>query len=100
MLSEREAQALRRIEQQLSADDPELAVLMTRTLPLRPSRTRRLVHNLVIGVALVLALLCMALGDVGAGLLAASFAGVVLALRRSWGRRWISRRRTRETGPA
>lgn len=100
-MSEREAHALRQIEQQLSSDDPKLVALMARKLPARPWLVRRFVQNLIIVVAALLATLCIALGDVGAGLAAALFACVVLVLRRS--SRWnsVSRRwRAWPSGPA
>jgi hypothetical protein len=82
VLSERDARALRQIEQQLAADDPRLAARMSQALPGRPSRWPRNVHNLVIAAALVSAVVCMAVGTVGAGLVAALFAGALVWVRR------------------
>ena len=83
MLSEREARALRQIEQQLAADDPRLAARMSRALPGRPWRWPRNFHNLVIAAVLLSAVVCLAVGAVGAGLATALFAVALLWARRS-----------------
>jgi hypothetical protein len=102
MLSEREAMALRDIARRLSADDPGFAARMLRTLPRRPPRGLRLVQDLVITVALVLAVIYIALAEVGSAFALALFACVVFGLwrarsrpgphRRFWPGRWASRR--------
>ena len=86
MLSEREARALRQIEQQLAADAPRLAARMSRALPGRPSRWPRNVQNPVIAAVLLSAVVCLAVGAVGAGLAAALFAGALVWARRSLAR--------------
>ena len=83
MLSEREARALRQIEQQLAADDPRLAARMSRALPGRPSLWPRNVQNPMIAAVLLSAVVCLAVGAVGAGPAAALFAGVLVWARRS-----------------
>ena len=81
MLSEREARALRQIEQQLAADDPRLAARMSRALPGRPSLWPRNVQNPMIAAVLLSAVVCLAVGAVGAGLAAALFAGALVWAR-------------------
>ena len=83
MLSEREARALRQIEQQLADDDPRLAARMSRELPGRPSRWPRILQNALIAAVLLSAVVCLAVGAVGAGLAAALFAGALVWARRS-----------------
>ena len=83
MLNEREARALREIEQQLAADDPRLAARMSRALPGRPSRWRRNLQISVIAAVLLSAVVCLAVGAVGAGLMTALFAVALLWARRS-----------------
>ena len=78
MLSEREARALRQIEQQLAADDPRLAATMSRALPGRPSLWPRNFQNPVIAAVLLSAVVCLVVGAVGAGLAAALFAGALV----------------------
>jgi len=85
VLSEREARALRQIEQQLAAEDPRLAARMSRALPSRPSRWPRTLQNSVIAAVLLSAVVCLAVGAVGAGLAAALFASALLWARRSLG---------------
>jgi hypothetical protein len=86
VLSEREARALRQIEQLLAADDPRLAARMSRELPGRPSRWLRKVQNVVIAAVLLSAVVCLAVGAVGAGLAAALFAGALV-----WARLFLAR---------
>jgi hypothetical protein len=93
VLSEREARALRQIEQQLAADEPRLAPRMSRALPGPPSRWLRNLQIPVIAAVLVSAVVCLAVGAVGAGLAAALFAGALVWARRflgcgagQWGR--------------
>ncbi len=96
VLSEREARALRQIEQQLAADAPRLAARMSRELPGKPSRWPWKLQNAVITAVLLSAVVCLAVGAVGAGLATALFAGALVWVRRSLargvvplpGRRW------------
>ena len=85
MLSEREARALRQIEQQLAADDPRLAARLSRALPVQPSVWPQKFQNLLITAVLLSAVLCLAVGAVGAGLAAALFAGALV-----WARRFLA----------
>ena len=85
MLSEREARALRQIEQQLAADDPRFASRISRALPGRPSRWPRKLQIPVITVMLLSAVLCLAIGAVSAGLNTALFAGALI-----WARRFLA----------
>lgn len=93
MLSEREAKALRRIEQQLAIDDPVLAARLSQALPGRPSRWPQRLHNLLITTVLLSAVLCLAAGAVGMGLAAALFAGALIWARRFLGCGAVPRRR-------
>ena len=81
MLSEREARALRQIEQQLAADAPRLAARMSRELPGKPSRWPWKLQDAVITAVLLSAVVCLAVGAVGAGLAAALFAGALVWAR-------------------
>jgi hypothetical protein len=83
VLSEREARALRQIEQQLAADDPRLAARLSRELPGKPWRWPRKFQNPVIAAMLLSAVVCLAVGAVGAGLAAALFAFALVWARRS-----------------
>jgi uncharacterized membrane protein YoaK (UPF0700 family) len=80
VLSERESKALRRIEQQLAVDDPGLAATLSPALPGRPARW----PQRLITATLLLAVLCLAVGAVGAGLATALFAGALI-----WARRFL-----------
>jgi uncharacterized membrane protein len=98
VLSEREQQALREIEQAISADDPGLASALRRSRMSTSAWWMRLAHDAVAAVAVVLAVLCVALGEVGPGFAAGLFAAVVIALRRrrfpprASRRPWLKRR--------
>lgn len=93
MLNEAELNALREIERTLSADDPSLAAKLKSARVGRSVRRERLARDLIITLALLLALVCMISGQVGAGLVAALFAAVVLVLRcRRFRPRWPRRR--------
>jgi hypothetical protein len=85
VLSEREAKALRQIEQKLTADAPGLAARMSRELPGKPSRWPRKFQNAVVAAVLLSAVVCLAVGAVGAGLWAALCGGVLV-----WARRYIA----------
>jgi hypothetical protein len=61
-----------------AADDPRLAARMSRALPGRPSLWPRNVQNPVIAAVLLSAVVCLAVGAVGAGLAAALFAGALV----------------------
>lgn len=56
---------------------------MSRALPGRPSRWSRIFRNPVIAAVLLSAVVCLAVGAVGAGLAAALFAGALVWARRS-----------------
>lgn len=86
MLSEREVRALRQIEQQLAADAPRLAARMSRELPGKPSRWPWKLQNAVIAGVLLTTVVCLAVGAVAAGLMAALFASALV-----WGRRFLAR---------
>jgi len=86
VLSERETRTLRQIEEQLAADDPRLAAKMSRALPGGPSRWSRKFQNLAIAAVLLSAVVCLAVGAVGAGLVAALFAGALVWAQRSLAR--------------
>ncbi|HEY3688834.1 MAG TPA: DUF3040 domain-containing protein [Pseudonocardiaceae bacterium] len=83
MLSERERQTLREIEQQFLNEDPKLAAALRRSLPGGRSSAARRAHDVVIGLAVLLALVCFATMQATAlpGVAAALFAGVVGYLR-------------------
>jgi Protein of unknown function (DUF3040) len=102
VLSEQEVRALRQIEQQLAADDPRLAARMSQELPGKPSRWPRKVQNAAIVAVLLSAIVCLAVGAVGAGLTAGLFGGA-LAWARLFLARGAARLRLREwwrrTGP-
>lgn len=85
MLSEREARALRQIEQQLAADAPRLAARMSRELP-DTSRWPRRFQDAGIAAVLLLAVVCLAVGAVAAGLAVAMFGGALVWARRSLAR--------------
>jgi hypothetical protein len=86
VFSEQEARALRQIEQQLAADAPRLAAMMSRELPGKRSRWPRKFQNAGIAAVLLSAVVCLAVGAVGAGLAAALFGGALLWARRSLAR--------------
>jgi Protein of unknown function (DUF3040) len=81
MLSRREGEALREIERMLSADGPGLEVLLRTQRTDRWWRRVRRVHDLVIAISVLLAVLCLALGQIGAGLVSVVFAAAVVQLR-------------------
>lgn len=98
MLSEREQQALREIERAISTDDPRLASALRRTKLSTSAWWTRLAHDAVAALAVILAVLCVALGEVGPGFAAGLFAAVVIAIRRrrfpprAGRRRWLKRK--------
>lgn len=61
MLSERDLRTLRDIEQQPAAEDRQFAAVMSRPMTDRTYRRARLCHDIVIVLALVLAVVCFAL---------------------------------------
>jgi hypothetical protein len=85
VLSEREAKALHRIEQQLAVDDPGLAARLSQAPPGQPSPWPQRLCNSLITAVLLSAVLCLAVGAVGAGLAAALFAGALI-----WARRFLA----------
>ncbi|WP_084210531.1 DUF3040 domain-containing protein [Pseudonocardia acaciae] len=82
VLSEREQQALDEIERGISSDDPRLAAALRRSRVSRQAWWTRLVHDMVIVFSAMLAILCVVLGQVGAGFVAGLFAAVVVVVRR------------------
>ena len=76
----------------VAADDPRLAARMSRALPGRPSLWPRNFQNPMIAAVLLSAVVCLAVGAVGAGLAAALFAGALVWARGPWPAE--SRRRT------
>ncbi len=80
MLSERESHALRQIEQAMRADAPGLVGALTRMEP-GPIWYRRR-HDALVLVIAAAALLCLAVGAVGAAVVALLFAVAVVRLRR------------------
>jgi Flp pilus assembly protein TadB len=90
MLSERDAQALRSIEERLTADDPTFVARMNRPRSGASSRALWLAHVLIVTVGLVLAMLLVVLAEPGPSLVAiASVCVLYYGLRRAW----LSRRR-------
>jgi hypothetical protein len=85
MLSEQEARALREIELQLAVDAPGLAARLSHALPAQRSLWPEKFHNPLIAAVLLSAVLCLALGAVGAGLAAALFACALV-----WARRFLA----------
>jgi hypothetical protein len=81
MLTEREQRTLREIELRLSADAPDLAAKMRDRRTRQPVHGVRLAHDLVAVVAALSAIGCFAVGVIGAGLVAALFAAVVVQVR-------------------
>jgi Protein of unknown function (DUF3040) len=81
MLSERESHALRQIEQAMRADAPGLAGALMRMEP-GPAWYRRR-HDALVLVTAVASMLCLAVGAVGAAVVALLFA-VTVAHLRSW----------------
>lgn len=82
VLSEREQQALREIERAISADDPRLASALRRSRTSTSAWWMRLAHDAVAALAVLLAVLCIALGEVGPGFASGLFAVVVIVVRR------------------
>jgi hypothetical protein len=81
MLSEHERRALREIEQSVAAHDPTFAAMLSPRSN-RFVQRMRLAHDLVAGLAIALALICIPLGEIGAGLASLVFAAVVIVMRR------------------
>ena len=92
MLSERDAQALRRIEERLTADDPTFVARMSRPRAGSSSSSRALwlAHVVLITIGMVLAALLVMLTEPGPSLVLIVFACILYGLRRTW----LSRRRT------
>jgi hypothetical protein len=81
MLSDNERKALREIELRAASDDPAFAAMLSPKSN-RAVRRMRLAYDVVAAVAIVLALVCIPLGQVGPGLVALAFGALVIALRR------------------
>ncbi|GEL17095.1 hypothetical protein PA7_09320 [Pseudonocardia asaccharolytica DSM 44247 = NBRC 16224] len=90
MLSRWERQSLQEIEQHLQAEDPRLAVMLERAKSARTRRWLRRGYDAVVVLAVLLAGLCLALGEVGSGFAAGAVAVLVFHWRR---RRFPLRRR-------
>jgi hypothetical protein len=91
MLSEREAQALRSIEERLTADDPTFVARMSGPRSMASSGALWLAHVLIVTVGLVLAAVLVVLADVGPlALVVVVFTCVLYGLRRAW----LTRRQT------
>ncbi|GAA5173044.1 hypothetical protein GCM10023321_73820 [Pseudonocardia eucalypti] len=82
MLSERERQVLGEIERTVTASDPALASLLGASRPPRAFNWNRIAYDAVTVLAVLSAMLCIALGAFGAGMVATLFAMVVLSVRR------------------
>lgn len=83
MLSERERQALDEIERTISRSDPRLAQMLGRARTDRVARRYRWAHDVVAVVAMLSGVLCLCLGQIGAGLTAVAFAAIVVLVRRA-----------------
>jgi hypothetical protein len=99
MLSKREQHVLNEIEQQISGEDPQLAVAMRHLAPPRPSRWTRLGHDVVLVAALLAAALCLALSLPGPAAAAVALAAAAFYRHPNRpvplvGRPWKRRRRT------
>jgi Protein of unknown function (DUF3040) len=81
MLSEHERRALREIELTVASDDPAFAALLS-LRSTHANRAMRLAYDLVAGLSIALVLVCMPLGQVGAGFVALVFAALVILVRR------------------
>jgi Flp pilus assembly protein TadB len=91
MLSERDFQALRSIEERLIADDPTFVARMSSPRSRASSRALWLAHVLIVTVGLVLAAVLVVLADLGpVALVVVVFACVLYGLRRAW----LTRRQT------
>jgi hypothetical protein len=86
VLSDFERHTLRNIQEQISAQDPELAeALANHAARSGPERRLRLGYDIVIGLALLSGIICLALAGTGAGPAGAGallFATVTYAIRR------------------
>lgn len=82
MLSEREQRALRQIEQQIVADDPQFVATMRNLRVRRTGRwSIRRSHDVIVVISGLSALLCMALSLAGPAAVAILLAVVTFALR-------------------
>lgn len=83
MLSESERRALDEIELTLASNDPSFAQMLGDPATSRASRRARLVYDAVAVFSMLLGVGCVALGQIGAGLVAMIFAAVVVMARRA-----------------
>jgi hypothetical protein len=83
MLSEAECRALEGIELSLAADDPRFAESLGSQGPSRHLRRARLAHDVVAAIAVLLGVACLALGQLGPGMLTLGFAGLVMGVRQA-----------------
>lgn len=81
MLSGPEQRLLHEIERTIAESDPRLATLLSAP-PRGSGRGARIAHDIVCVLSALLGVLCLVLGQVGPGLAAVLFAGVVLESRR------------------
>ncbi|HEY1972331.1 MAG TPA: DUF3040 domain-containing protein [Pseudonocardia sp.] len=81
MLSDDERRALRDIELTVSAEDPGFAALLSPRTS-RVIRRVRFAYDAVAGFSILLALVCLPLGQLSGGFEALLFAALVIALRR------------------
>lgn len=81
MLSEHERRALREIELTVASADPAFAALLSPRSN-RAIRRQRIVYDVVAALSVVLAMVCIPLGQVGPGLVALVFAILVVSVRR------------------
>jgi uncharacterized membrane protein YoaK (UPF0700 family) len=82
MLSEAERRALERIELTLAADDPRFAEMLGSSTASRHARRERWAYDAVAVFSVLLGVACVALGQVGSGLLTLCFAVLVVMVRR------------------
>jgi Flp pilus assembly protein TadB len=90
MMSERDAQALRSIEERLTADDPTFVARMSQPRSRASSRALWLAQVLIATVGLVLATVILVLADGGPILVFVVFECVLFGVRRAW----LTQRRT------
>ena len=90
MLSERDAQALRSIEERLTADDPTFVARMSRPKSRASSGALWLAQVMVVTVGLLLATVLLVLVDGAPILVFLVFGCVLYGLRRAW----LAQRRT------
>jgi Flp pilus assembly protein TadB len=88
MLSEREKQTFREIEQHILRDDPRFGAVVRRLLSGRADRWVGRLYDVIIVVAVLSAVLCLVLSSAGAAVVAVLLAAALFYCRP---RRWPSR---------